>query len=170
MPKMIRTTGEKLIEQQELMDEIRKLANINIVTCGSCGSVLLHRRDDEEVECPYCELKSDPCDFPDYYYTGMEFSEEFRELISEEIELHDDPIEDNTWEVTLLHDIFTATSKADGSIKKFRMMKTPSQLTDDERYSVLNYTLSKVTAEDQVTAKDIFLQAEFIQEVPIRSK
>jgi uncharacterized Zn finger protein (UPF0148 family) len=64
--------NRKLIEQQvELMDNVRRLADINLVNCGSCGSVLLHERSDEEVTCPYCEFKSEQCDFPDFLYDGM---------------------------------------------------------------------------------------------------
>ena len=87
------------------------------------------------------------------------------ELISYEIELNDDPIEDNTHEVYFKDGIFEARSHYDGTKRRFKLLKTPSQLTDDERYSVLHYTLSKVTSEDEVTLRDIFLQAEFIEEL-----
>lgn len=70
---------DRIINQIALMDEIRAKSNINIVTCGSCGDVLLQRLSDEEVECPYCSLQSDPCDFPDLFYTGMELSTIYNE-------------------------------------------------------------------------------------------
>ena len=68
---------QKIEKQLDLMHTIRQKTNINIVTCGSCGAVNLHELDAEDIECTYCDLKSDPCDFPDFLYTGMELSEEF---------------------------------------------------------------------------------------------
>ena len=54
--------------QYELVQEIIKSTGINIVTCGMCGETLLHKLSDEEVECPYCEFKSEQSDFPDLFY------------------------------------------------------------------------------------------------------
>ena len=56
--------------QLEFQQEIIKELGINIVTCGDCGSVVLHRIEVnlEEIECPDCGLTSDPCDFPDLNY------------------------------------------------------------------------------------------------------
>ena len=54
--------------QLELSKIIIALANVNVVTCGSCGDVLLHETNDEEITCPYCGFESEPCDFPDYFY------------------------------------------------------------------------------------------------------
>lgn len=74
------TTREKILEQIELQEEIQS-NGINLVTCGSCGGVLLHRttsiHEDIDIVCPYCDFTSEPCDFPDYFYTGLENSEEF---------------------------------------------------------------------------------------------
>lgn len=69
---------KKILAQIELNEQILQKANVNIVTCGSCGSMLLHERQQEEIECPYCDHTSEPCDFPDYYYEGMELSGEFK--------------------------------------------------------------------------------------------
>ena len=56
---------EKRLEQYDLQQEVIKKSGINIVTCGSCGSVVLHRLSDEEIQCPDCGFESEPCDFPD---------------------------------------------------------------------------------------------------------
>jgi hypothetical protein len=95
----------------------------------------------------------------------MENLEEPSQIISLEAELNNDPIEDNFWEVLFKDGIFTATSNADGSVRQFELTKTPEQLNDDERYDVLHYNLSKVTKEDKVELRDIFLHAEFIKEL-----
>jgi uncharacterized Zn finger protein (UPF0148 family) len=58
---------EKEMKQYDLSQEIVKNAKINIVTCGNCGDVLLHRIGDEEIECPSCGFTSEPCDFPDLF-------------------------------------------------------------------------------------------------------
>jgi hypothetical protein len=76
----MRTIREKVLEQIALTEEIQKVAGINIVNCGGCGSVLLHKiNEDEDIECPYCDFKSEPCDFPDFLYRGMETYEVFDE-------------------------------------------------------------------------------------------
>jgi hypothetical protein len=54
--------------QFELMTDVLELANVNIVTCGTCGDVLLHKRNAEEITCPHCDFTSEPCDFPDFIY------------------------------------------------------------------------------------------------------
>lgn len=54
--------------QLELQLEVVAKSGINIVTCGNCGSTLLHRIQDETLECPDCGFDSNPCDFPDLNY------------------------------------------------------------------------------------------------------
>lgn len=85
---MCKTIREKVLEQIALQEELQSVANMNIVNCGSCGSTLLHRIvpltvdtavEDYYITCPYCNFHSDPCDFPDFLYSGMENSEEFDE-------------------------------------------------------------------------------------------
>ena len=62
---MSKTREEKRLEQYKLQQEIVEKSGVNIVTCGNCGSVVLHRVGDEEIECPDCDFVSEPCDFPD---------------------------------------------------------------------------------------------------------
>lgn len=69
---------DKLRNQAQLQGEIVAKAGINIVNCGNCGSVMLHRTNEENIECPFCEFESEPCDFPDYFYEGFELSGEFK--------------------------------------------------------------------------------------------
>lgn len=91
----MKTIREKVLEQIKLAEEIQKVAGINIVNCGNCGEVLLHRiTEDEDIECPYCDFKSEPCDFPDFLYRGMETSEVFdeEELPKITINLLDDAV------------------------------------------------------------------------------
>lgn len=85
---------KKILEQIELMKIVQQKANINLVNCGSCGDVFLHEikpltqeMDLEELDltCPYCDFKSEPCDFPDFFYEGMELSEVYsgRKLVDD---------------------------------------------------------------------------------------
>lgn len=53
--------------QYELSQEIQNMSGINIVTCGDCGDVNLHRLEDEEISCVSCGFESEPCDFPDLF-------------------------------------------------------------------------------------------------------
>jgi len=61
----------KLAKQSDLQRLIQRDANVNLVNCGNCGSVLLHKVGVDDIECPFCEFISDPCDFPDYFYDGF---------------------------------------------------------------------------------------------------
>ena len=54
--------------QLELQLEVVAKSGINIVTCGNCGSTLLHRIEDKNINCPDCGFDSEPCDFPDLNY------------------------------------------------------------------------------------------------------
>ena len=57
---------KKLNEEQELLQrEVVASAKINIVTCGNCGTTILHRISEIEITCVDCGFKSEPCDFPD---------------------------------------------------------------------------------------------------------
>lgn len=54
--------------QISLQKEVINKANINIVTCGNCGDVTLHRLPAERVHCSSCDHGGDICDFPDLNY------------------------------------------------------------------------------------------------------
>ena len=86
-------TKRELAEQQiALQNRVIALANINIVTCGNCGSVLLHemklfnhdefislKDDDNSIECACCKSVMDLCDCPDLWYEGCQNNGEFEE-------------------------------------------------------------------------------------------
>lgn len=55
---------ESTPKQKELIKLVLDIG-VNIVTCGQCGDVLLHKVSDEEITCPLCNYTSEPCDFPD---------------------------------------------------------------------------------------------------------
>ena len=77
----MKSKRDLVIDQLALMDEIRAKADINIVTCGHCGCVFLHKRDDLDLTCFDCKFEGEPCDHPDLFYTGMEDSGLFDEEI-----------------------------------------------------------------------------------------
>lgn len=54
--------------QLDLQLEIVEKTGINIVSCGNCGTIVLHRIEDEVIYCFDCGFESDPCDFPDLNY------------------------------------------------------------------------------------------------------
>lgn len=66
---------DKIIMQIELQEKVQRLAEINIVTCGNCGSIVLHEIKSTKIDCPYCDLIIDVCDCPDYLYSGIENNE-----------------------------------------------------------------------------------------------
>lgn len=65
-------TRRQLADNQLLlMDKIRALSNINMVTCGHCGTLLLHEIDDKEtITCFGCKKEMSLSDCPDYWYSG----------------------------------------------------------------------------------------------------
>ena len=91
---MCKTRRELAQEQLDLMDEIRATSNINMVTCGHCGTILLHEMrsitDDNTIVCFGCKRTMDLSDCPDYWYTGCIENSEFDE---------DEPTEELTTEI-----------------------------------------------------------------------
>lgn len=59
---------KKKESQLDLQIEIAKKTSINIVTCGCCGSTILHRQSVTKITCPDCGHKGESCDFPDLNY------------------------------------------------------------------------------------------------------
>ena len=92
----MKTRRELAQEQLELMNDIRAKANINIVTCGNCGTMLLHEmksiNEDNSIECFGCKSEMELCDCPDYWYEGcienMEFDED-EPRVTDEISIED---------------------------------------------------------------------------------
>lgn len=54
--------------QLSLQREIIEKAGINLVSCGSCGDIMLHRLPADGLHCPSCDHEGDICDFPDVNY------------------------------------------------------------------------------------------------------
>ena len=63
---------EKILKQLALQEKVKKLAGINLVNCGNCGSVVLQTLKSSKIDCPYCNIKLDVSDCPDFLYAGME--------------------------------------------------------------------------------------------------
>ena len=72
----MKTKRELAIKQIELQERVQT-SGINIVTCGHCGSVLLHELNDELIECACCKHKLDQSDCPDLWYEGCQNNSEF---------------------------------------------------------------------------------------------
>jgi hypothetical protein len=58
------------LNQIAFQEQILKIG-VNLVTCGSCGDVMFCKTDDEQIEC-ICGFTSEPSDFPDFWYRGLE--------------------------------------------------------------------------------------------------
>ena len=97
----MKTKRELAQKQLDLMNHMRTYANINIVTCGNCGTILLHemksisdiefisfKDDDNSIECFGCNAKMELCDCPDLWYEGCIENMEFDEpIISSEFSI-----------------------------------------------------------------------------------
>ena len=55
-----------------LASTIYNTLGINIVTCGDCGAVNLHKAGLEEITCEYCNNTSDICNFPDLFEVTLD--------------------------------------------------------------------------------------------------
>lgn len=73
----MRTVREKVIEQIRLQEKMQSLAKVNLVNCGNCGATLLHEMNEEQIDCFACGNMIDQSDCPDYWYSGLENSEEY---------------------------------------------------------------------------------------------
>lgn len=73
----MKTSKEIVLRQIELQEKIQSIG-FNVVECGNCGTVLLHERGDEEIDC-FCGHTMDLSDCPDLYYNGIENNAEFNE-------------------------------------------------------------------------------------------
>ena len=56
--------------QYQLLQEMQA-KGFNVVTCGNCGTVILHRTPTEQIKCYDCKFKSEPCDFPDLFHQEL---------------------------------------------------------------------------------------------------
>lgn len=59
---------EKAIEKQRVMLETIQNQGFNIVYCGDCGKVFIHKMVEGELTCPYCLTEMDQCDCTDLAY------------------------------------------------------------------------------------------------------
>jgi len=57
-----------MISQLNILKEIQSIG-YNVVTCGSCGDVVLHRllNNVDTIDCPHCNTTMELCDMPDLY-------------------------------------------------------------------------------------------------------
>ena len=72
------TRRNKRVSQEGYQKEMQG-AGPNLVDCGNCGSTFIHRTSHEEIECPFCDHRSEPCDFPDHFHEGFSDSGEFND-------------------------------------------------------------------------------------------
>jgi ribosomal protein S27E len=73
----MKTVREKILHQIILQEKMQSLANVNLVTCGNCGSILLHETNEEQIDCFACGNMISQSDCPDYWYKGIENNQEF---------------------------------------------------------------------------------------------
>jgi hypothetical protein len=85
------------------------------------------------------------------------------ELISQAVELSDDPIKDNTHEVHFENGVFYATSAHDGTVRRFKLVKTIRQMSERERESVHHYNTGEWYGT--ISLRDVFVHAVHIEEI-----
>ena len=73
----MKTRRDLAQEQLDIMNEVRRLSSINMVTCGHCGTILLHKMSEESIVCFGCHKEMDLSDCTDYWYDGCIENNEF---------------------------------------------------------------------------------------------
>lgn len=71
----MKTKREIALEQIELQEEMQN-NGLNVVSCGNCGTILLHNTGEEEIDC-LCGNTMSLSDCPDLWYSGVENNNEF---------------------------------------------------------------------------------------------
>lgn len=62
--------------QYQLLLEIQDVAKINVVTCAHCSAGILHRLDEEEIQCYDCNEVLDPSACPDIFHEELPITEQ----------------------------------------------------------------------------------------------
>ena len=62
---------KKLILKQIKLQEKIQGKGLNIVVCGNCGTINIHKTNKDAIECYECITKIDVSDCSDLFYTGM---------------------------------------------------------------------------------------------------
>lgn len=70
-------TKRQIAEGQIRLQEQMQSEGFNIVTCGNCGSVLLHKTGEETIECFCGEMALSDC--PDLWFENMLNNAEFND-------------------------------------------------------------------------------------------
>ena len=90
------------------------------------------------------------------------------ELILQDIELSDNTINDNTfdiWYSNRLQKFVANENVAKGRRFIYELTDTEENISKTHRQEILEYRLGKVTPNDVVTIGDIFMHSKFIEKV-----
>ena len=68
-------TSREIAEEQIRLQEQIQSAGFNVVSCGRCGCVLIHKECETEIEC-FCG-RIDLSDCSDLWYEGLQNNKEF---------------------------------------------------------------------------------------------
>ena len=90
------------------------------------------------------------------------------ELILQDIELADNTINDNTFDIWFDYqeEVFLAKELCKGG-RTFKYVPSGDleEIAVNNRQEILEYRLGRVTPEDKVTIGDIFMHAKFIEKI-----
>ena len=90
------------------------------------------------------------------------------ELILQDIELSDNTINDNTfdiWYSNRLQKFVANENVAKGRLFIYEITDTEENISKTHRQEILEYRLGKVTPNDVVTIGDIFMHSKFIEKI-----
>lgn len=88
------------------------------------------------------------------------------ELILQDIELAENTINDNTFDIWVNENTGTFIAKENtpsGRTFKYALKGNFEDIAKENRYDILKYRLGKVTPEDEVFLEDVFMQGQFIE-------
>jgi len=88
------------------------------------------------------------------------------ELILQDIELTENTINDNTFDIWVNNNTGTFIAKENvenGRTFKYALKGKFEDIAKENRKDILEYRLGKVTPEDEVFLEDIFMQGQFVE-------
>jgi len=138
---------EALIEQTKLLHEIVAKADINVVTCGNCGTVILHRIECSELKCFDCGYEADMSDFPDLFFEHYYIEHE--PIVTLEI-MYGDGDEYHTMEINPkdYHTTYDILKSVDKKITGYEVGTILGQKNSDEA--------DRLTDEELIVFKKIY--------------
>ena len=162
--------------QYDLQQEILSATGLNLVTCGNCGTTIIHHTKQTAIVCSDCGFMSEPCDFPDLNVSGTtrEMQHPLYQMavglprLLDEVFLNDDENEENPLNIYVNatnYGMFFLGVSNDKNVRIWKLTDTQINISNKYREDILKMRLGKYTEHDEVNLSDIFMYGKFNKEL-----